>query len=77
MMIHPPVDHIDHAGLSDPYAGVKEAVEALPAEKILPIECEDLIERKNIYNALRCWNEDLILMQRAQWIFVRKGNWQS
>lgn len=77
MIVHEPIDDMQQAELQDPYAKLKVAVESLPKGKILPIECADVAERKRLWDVMRYWDGDLILLQRGPWLFISKGNWQS
>ena len=72
MKLHPTIDRVPTK-----YEPLARAVDRLVPGEILPIECEDLVERKNCWDFLRYHFPDLVMTLRERFLFASKGNFNA
>lgn len=72
MKIHPITDKTPSA--FDP---IDAEIQKLEVGKVLPIECVDLAERKQVWDKIYYRYPDLILSVRQNFIFISKGNFHA
>ncbi len=72
MKLHAPVERIPTK-----YTELDARMKALTSEMYLPIECEDRIERKQVWDHLMWKHPDLVVKQHGLWLWIRKGDFDN
>lgn len=70
MRFHTPIERVPTK-----YCQLEARIESLEKDVYLPIECADHVERKQVWDFLMSHFPDMVITQRENWLWVRKGDW--
>lgn len=77
MKFHDPIRELPSTRAQAHYEELRGKVESLEVGEILPVECVDMKERKQVWDYLRFTFPDLILTQREKFVYAERGTWDE
>ena len=70
MKFHAPIEQVPTK-----YGELQVRIESLGTGVWLPIECQDRVEVKNVWDYLMWHFPDLVIKRQGFWLWIRKGDW--